>query len=424
MSEFPESLKRRLARPAAIFGDGVSGRSVAESLASGGFASVIYDEKGINSVFGPEHAARHDLLIYSPGFAQAHPWILAARRVGMQCMSELDFGALLWTGPAIAITGTNGKTTLTEFLSFAFKRSGVDAIACGNIGLPLTSLSRTESNVSFLAVVEVSSFQAEDLRNFTPEAVLWTNFDEDHLDRHGDIESYFRAKFKLIERMMPGGILVVGESVVEASRKFGIELPAEALVATRAEVADTVPTGSIFSTWPQLENWAVAVKYWRARGIALRLLEESAKLFRLAPHRLRKVAESQGVEYWNDSKGTNFHAVEAALRQFTIPVRWIGGGKWKGGDLQAFAARIKPHIEAAYLIGETGEELHRQFGALGKTSRLFPSLQDAVVAATNDSHGPTAILLSPGFSSFDQFRSYVERGLVFERAALALANRA
>jgi UDP-N-acetylmuramoylalanine--D-glutamate ligase len=331
---------------------------------------------------------------------------------------------LLWTGPAIAITGTNGKTTLTEFLSFAFKRSGVDAIACGNIGHALTSLSRTESNVSFLAVVEVSSFQAEDLRNFTPEAVLWTNFDEDHLDRHGDLESYFRAKFKLIERMMPGGILVVGESVVAAARKFGIELPVEALVATRAEVADSVPAGSLFGTWPQLENWAVAVKYWRARGIALRLLEESAKLFRLAPHRLRKVAESQGVEYWNDSKGTNFHAVEAALRQFTIPVRWIGGGKWKGGDLQAFAARITPQIEAAYLIGETGEELHRQFAALGKASRVFPSLQDAVVAATNDAHGPTAILLSPGFSSFDQFRSYVERGMVFERAALALANRA
>ena len=144
MSEFPESLRRRLARPAAVFGEGVSGRSVADSLAAGGFASVIYDERGENRVFGSEEAARHDLLVYSPGFAQTHPWLLAARRAGLHCLTELDFGALLWTGPAVAVTGTNGKTTITEFLSFAFKRAGLDAIACGNVGLPLTSLHRDE----------------------------------------------------------------------------------------------------------------------------------------------------------------------------------------------------------------------------------------------------------------------------------------
>jgi UDP-N-acetylmuramoylalanine--D-glutamate ligase len=423
MSEFPESLRRRLTRPAAVFGEGVSGRSVAESLAAGGFASVIYDERGENRTFGPEEAARHDLLVYSPGFAQTHPWLLAARRAGLHCLTELDFGALLWTGPAVAVTGTNGKTTITEFLSFAFKRAGLDAIACGNVGLPLTSLHRTVSNGSFLAVVEVSSFQAEDLRHFTPEAVLWSNFDEDHLDRHGELETYFRAKYRLIERMMPGGILVVGESVVAAARVFGIELPADTLVAARAEVTDTVPAGSVFDSWPQRENWALLVKYWQARGLPLRQLEEAARLFRIPPHRLRKVAESKGVEFWNDSKGTNFHAVEAALSQFSVPVRWIGGGKWKGGDLGRFVRRIAPLIESACLIGETAEELKRHFDELGKPARAYPSLQDAVVAAAKDAQGPAVILLSPGFSSFDQFRGYAERGLVFERAATALAQR-
>jgi UDP-N-acetylmuramoylalanine--D-glutamate ligase len=349
--------------------------------------------------------------------------MLVARRAGLQCLTELDFGALLWTGPAIAITGTNGKTTLTEFLSFAFKRAGIDALACGNVGLPFTSLSSTQSNVSFLAVVEVSSFQAEDLRHFSPEAVLWTNFDEDHLDRHGDLESYFRAKYKLIERMMPGGILVVGESVVASATAFGIEIPENTIVAKRTDETIAVPAGSIFEAWPQRENWAIAVNYWRARGLADRYLEEAARLFRASPHRLRKVAEAQGIEFWNDSKGTNFHAVQAALNQFKIPVRWIGGGKWKGGNLQAFAARIAPQIEGAYLIGETSAELHQHFTVLGKPSRCFPSLQDAVVAAAKDAHAPTAILLSPGFSSFDQFRGYAERGLVFERAATALAHR-
>ncbi len=423
MTDFPESLRRRLARPAAVLGAGVSGAAVAEALAAGGFASVIYDEKGDNRVFGPEEAARHDLLVYSPGFPQAHPWLLAARRAGLPCLSELDFGALLWTGPAVAVTGTNGKTTLTEFLAFAFKRASLDAVACGNVGLPLTSLHRTASTGSFLAVVEVSSFQAEDLRHFTPEAVLWTNFDEDHLDRHGDLETYFRAKFKLIERMMPGGILVVGESVAAHARRFGIELPESVIVATRAEAAPTVPAGSPFDSWPQLENWAVAVAYWRARGLPLRVLEESARIFRLAPHRLRKVAEASGVEFWNDSKGTNFHAVLAALAQFSVPVRWIGGGKWKGGDLRRFAENVAPLVDSAWLIGETAPELERHFLSLGRPVRRFDSLQDAVLAAAKDAPAPTVVLLSPGFSSFDMFRSYAERGVVFERAAAALARR-
>jgi len=179
----------------------------------------------------------------------------------------------------------------------------------------------------------------------------------------------------------------------------------------------------VFDSWPQRENWALLVKYWQARGLPLRQLEEAARLFRIPPHRLRKVAENKGVEFWNDSKGTNFHAVEAALSQFSVPVRWIGGGKWKGGDLGRFVRRIAPLIDSAYLIGETAEELKRHFDELGKSARCYPALQDAVVGAAKDAHGPAVILLSPGFSSFDQFRGYAERGLVFERAATALAQR-
>jgi UDP-N-acetylmuramoylalanine--D-glutamate ligase len=423
MTEIPEQLRKRLTRPAAIFGGGVSGRAVAEALSHSGSASVIYDEKGENRVFGETEAKRHDLVIYSPGFPQPHPWLIAARRAGLMCLSELDFGSLLWSGPTVAVTGTNGKTTLTEFLSFAHKRMGQNAIACGNIGLPLTAIANTATNATFLAVVEVSSFQSEDLRYYSPETVLWINFDEDHLDRHGDGETYFRAKYKLVERMVPGGTLIVGESVEAYAKQFGIELPENTIVAKRGDVVQTLPEGSVFQSWPQQENWALAVRYAEAKGLSRQSLEESAKLFRLAPHRLRKVAEAKGIEFWNDSKGTNFHSVYAALAQFNIPVRWIGGGKWKGGDLKHFVQQINPQIEAAYLIGETAPDLQKFFAELGKNARCYSSLQDAVVAATRDAHGPMAILLSPGFSSFDMFNGYAERGLVFERAATSLCQR-
>lgn len=423
MIELPDSLVRRLARPAAILGGGVSGRAVADALTAAGKTSVVYDERGERKVFGPTEAAGHDLVIVSPGFSQSHPWLLAARRAGCLCLGELDFGALLWDGPAIAVTGTNGKTTLVDFLAFAHKRAGQNAVACGNVGLPLTSVALSSSVAGLLPVVEVSSFQAEDLRHFSPEAVIWSNFDEDHLDRHGDLESYFRAKHKLVERLLPGGPLIIGVSVVEAAASLGIQLPAEAIVARREDVADSVPVGSPFDTWPQRENWALAVAYWKARGLPIETLDGAARLFRLSPHRLRKVAEAGLVEFWNDSKGTNFHATLAALRDFTCPVRWIGGGKWKGGDLRRFAERLAPAIESAFLVGETGPELHAIFQELGRPSQVFGSLEEATVAAASHVAQRTAILLSPGFSSFDMFRGYAERGLVFERAAQGLALR-
>lgn len=423
MIELPEILLRRLNRPAAILGTGVSGRAIAEAIQAAGKSAISYDERGPHATFGATEAASHDLVVISPGFAQTHPWLLAARRAGCLCLSELDFGALLWDGPAVAVTGTNGKTTLVDFLAFAHKRAGQNAIACGNVGLPLTAVALNSSVAGLLPIVEVSSFQSEDLRHFSPEAVIWSNFDEDHLDRHGDVETYFRAKHKLVERLLPAGPLVVGVSVAEAAKTFGISLPDETIIARREDVADSIPVGSPFDSWPQRENWALAAAYWKARGLPLETLEGAARIFRLSPHRLRKVAEAGLVEFWNDSKGTNFHATLAALHEFTSPVRWIGGGKWKGGDMRRFAERLAGVIESAFLVGETGPELHALFQELGRPSKVYGTLEEATLAAARDVAQRTVVLLSPGFSSFDMFRGYAERGLVFERAAHGLAQK-
>ncbi len=422
--ELPKVIASRVARPVAVFGLGVSGLAVRDLLAKHGVASVVYDARGGEGAlteFGEAEARRHSLVVYSPGFPPNHPWLVAARREDALCLGEIDLAALFWKGPVVAVTGTNGKTTITEFLAFAFKRLGKDAVAVGNVGYPFSRIHESAANRTPLAVCEVSSFQAEDIRHFSPAAVLWTNFDEDHLDRHPGLESYFRAKFKLVDRLA-GRRLVVGESVVEAAKRFCMELPAYTEVATRAEVEGLVPEG-VFNTWPQRENYAIVRRYWLAEGLPLRALDEAARVFTPVRHRLGKVATLGEVEFWNDSKGTNFHAVLGALPEFKRPVHWIGGGKCKGGDIRGFAEKVAPHVAAGYLIGETAPELAEVLAEKGRPVRVCKTLAEAVAAAhkaaSADPAG-AAVLFSPGFSSFDMFKSYAERGIAFEQAVFAL----
>ncbi|MDR2863437.1 MAG: UDP-N-acetylmuramoyl-L-alanine--D-glutamate ligase [Puniceicoccales bacterium] len=422
--EIPKNIADRLKRPVAIFGAGVSGSATKQLLARMHAQAKVYDERGGEgaiAAFDDNTATRHDLVIYSPGFAQNHPWLLAARRMGVLCFGEMDFASIFWKGPIVAVTGTNGKTTLTEFLAFAHKRNGREAVAAGNNGYAFSRLFELSGNRVPLPVCEVSSFQSEDIRHFSPTALLWTNFDEDHLDRHPGLEVYFRAKYKLVERLA-GEHLFVGESVLAAARRFGLVLPPFTVVATRAEVADKVPQGSIFTSWPQMENYALALRYWLSEGLPVRALEDAARVFTAGRHRLAKVAEINGVSYWNDSKGTNFHAVLAALKTLPGPVLWLGGGQWKGGDLSVFAARLAERVKTAFLIGETAPVLHKVFQEKKVPAHIFKSMHDAVLAAHKAALPGDAVLLSPGFSSFDMFKNYADRGVVFEQLVLALKN--
>ncbi len=464
----PDVLKKKLERPVAILGAGASGNAVAEFLASQGVEYVIYDASGKNGAtpkFNAVAATEHELLVYSPGFSQDHEWLKTARKSGLLCLAEIDFAAMFWQGSAVplaslageseedflarararlalvAVTGTNGKTTLTEFLAFAHKRAGRNAAAVGNNGVPMSSvLPANAPSVSGL-ICEVSSFQAEDLHYFSPGSVLWTNFDEDHLERHGTMENYFRAKFRLIEmqqslrlvlgdlpkqdadtqRILACRVCVVGESVAAAAKKYGFELPPYAQVATRAEVANEIPAGSIFETFPQMENYAIARRYWLARGFPLKDLEDAAAIFTAREHRLSKVTsvgENPVVEFWNDSKGTNFGSVYAALETFPEgKVFWIGGGRRKGGDVKNFVEKISPRIKQAFLIGETAAELREYFSGTGVPAETFEQFGGAVAeaykVAKQSSEKRAVILFSPGFASFDMFRSYADRGSKF-----------
>lgn len=420
----PGFLVPHLQRPVAVFGGGVSGRGVTALLAAAGARGIVYDEKAVAApgaerrdllpYFSSREAATHRLVVFSPGFTPQHSWLRIAHAAGCTCLGELDFASLFWRGQVVAITGTNGKTTLTEFLRHALRAAGRKAHATGNVGYSFSQLAADAApGNGEIAVCEVSSFQAETLEHLKPDATLWTNFAEDHLERHPGMDAYFAAKWRLVERT-PAGSVLVGDSVQRYATHTNRTLPASARIASEGQPADRRLGGSVFAEYPQRENFLLAAAWWRLAGLPEQALYDAAQTFRIGSHRLARVGEKRGVTFWNDSKATNFHAVEAALGHFAAPVLWIGGGKSKGGDLGGFVRRIATRIREAFLIGETGPALAGLLHGEKVPARVSGGLAEAVRDAFGAARAGDHVLLSPGFASFDMFRGYDDRGRQFE----------
>ncbi|MFA5265173.1 MAG: UDP-N-acetylmuramoyl-L-alanine--D-glutamate ligase [Opitutaceae bacterium] len=421
----PKILQSLLGSPVAVFGGGVSGRAVANLLGMIGARPEIYDRKseaGQHDSFSSKEAAAHSLVVFSPGFRNEHPWLTTAAAAGCTCLCELDFASLFWAGRIVAITGTNGKTTLTEFITHALRHAGQQAYGTGNIGYSFSSLiAETKGGSSGVtAVCEVSSFQAEAMSHFKADAIIWSNFAEDHLERHSGMASYFSAKNQLL-LLSPDAVVVAGSSVGRYADRLNFTLPADSLVESEGQEADSRLEGTVFAEYPQRENFILALAYWRKTGLAEADLYSAARNFKLGRHRLARVAEIAGVGYWNDSKATNFHAVEAALSRFDSPVILIAGGKAKGGDHRAFVRRIAPRVKHAILIGDTKEALAEGCRENRVPHSLYLTLDEAVAKASALASSGDNVLLSPGFASFDMFSGYDHRGEVFETLVKHLA---
>ncbi len=411
----PPFLLPLLKHPVAVLGGGVSGHAVLALLDSLGSKGMIFDEKRDCSDFAVSAPGDIRLVVFSPGFTMDHPWLVLAKRRGVVCLGEVDFASLFWRGSVVAITGTNGKTTLTEFLTYALKSLGKDATATGNVGYPFSRLvsERGGGAPDSVALCEVSSFQSETLHVFRADAAIWTNFAEDHLERHPGLQAYFMAKWRLFERTV-GGEVFAGSSVQRWALQFGQTLPPDACVPTEEQPGDVLLRHTVFDDYPQRENFLLAAAWWRTSGWRESILYTAAQSFKIGPHRLAKVVERAGVTWWNDSKATNFHATEAALTQFRAPVVIILGGKGKGGDIGAFALRIAAKIKHAFLLGETAAVLADTLRARKVPHTLATTLSACVAGAARTAVAGDHVLLSPGFSSLDQFRGYDDRGAQFE----------
>ena len=407
-------------QPAAILGDGVSGRGLKKLLQRLEWNSRIFDEKGIPLT--ASKLSEVSIALLSPGFSPNHPWVQMVRSSQIPFYGEMDFASSFLKEKPLGVTGTNGKTTLTYLLGHIMTQLGEKNVLLGNMGDSLSQYLGGCNTHEGKIILEISSFQARNLELLEPDCSFWTNFEDDHLDYHQNRQDYFLSKMRLIERT--SGPCFAGESVKFAARKLGIKYPDNIRFIERPGAAKfPLPENHFLSSFPQRENYSLAEAYFKSMGISEKKIAEMAFSFVPQPYRLSPVAKINNTLFWNDSKSTNLSSTIAACRSMGGKTTWIGGGKSKGNRIPKFAREIKDFLDEAFVIGEVSDELSISLSEKGVPVSRCENLQEAVEGAYRSGRSKANILFSPGFSSFDQFQNYEERGKLFNQAVFDLKKK-
>ena len=383
---------------ALVYGLARSGAAAASALEHDGTEVVRVDRENEGDL---ELLIGVDLLVKSPGVPGERPLVVGARALGIPVWSEVELGwRLLAPRPFVGVTGTNGKTTTTELLGAMFRAAARPVAVAGNVGTPLTSLDPPDDA---WIVCELSSFQLEDVHEFTCEVAVLLNLEPDHLDRHGTFARYRDAKLRIFERarykIVPRGL--------------GLE-------GTEFSVDDRLPAEPRMPGRHNRENAAAACAAARAAGIGDNAIAEALRTFPGVPHRLELIRERDGVRWVNDSKATNTAAARRGIAAYEAPLRLILGGRAKGEDFGPFAGDLPANVASIYLVGEAADELSEALTAAGRAYERADTLERAVGAAASAARPGDVVLLSPACASYDQYADFEERGEDFRRLVLAL----
>jgi UDP-N-acetylmuramoylalanine--D-glutamate ligase len=369
---------------------------------------------------GDAFAARAGTLIKSPGVPQHAPAVAAARRRGLPVIGELELAWRLLPNEFVAVTGTNGKTTTTEWIGHVHREAGVPVAVAGNVGRPLSDLVG-ELQPAATVVCEASSFQLEDTELFSPEAAVLLNLAPDHLDRHPSYEDYVAAKLRVFAGQGNDDVAVIPddlgiEDIGGCARQVLIGSSPEAELADRAghlwwdnqplvRHEDIALPGA-----HNRQNAMAAAAVCLARGIGPDAVAEGLRTFTGVAHRLELVAVSDGVAYVNDSKATNIASTIVALRAYPAGIHLIAGGDGKQQDFSPLAPLVAERCRAVYLIGDAAGELAGALMATGVPIREEHELAHAVAVAREAAVPGDVVLLSPACASYDQYRNFEERG--------------
>jgi UDP-N-acetylmuramoylalanine--D-glutamate ligase len=368
------------------------------------------------------------LVIVSPGVPPTAALPTAARRRGLEVVTEVEFA---WRhrsdAPLAAVTGSNGKSTVTTLIATMLRAAGADAVAGGNLGTAASELVLAGGWDSW--VLEVSSFQAELLRAMAPRAAVFLNLSQDHLERHAGLADYLAAKRRLFEHQGAGDVAVLNADdpasreteTVARRREFSLRRPADAWLDSATLVLDGEPlmaAGEVrISGTHNLANVLAAALAAGALGADRTAIAAAAAAFDGLPHRHRTVHDAAGVRFIDDSKATNVGAALAALGGHAdSSVHLILGGQAKGQDMEVLGDEIRRTVVTLYVIGVDGPAIAEALAGAAPIE-LCGTLDEAVRRARNRAVAGQVVLLAPACASFDQFSGYDERGDAF--AALA-----
>ncbi len=401
------------------------------------------DEAGVRYELGTDgidHLSGIGTVVKSPGVPAGAPVVAAAWERGIAVIGELELGWLLVKARYLAVTGTNGKTTTTELAAHVFRAAGLPVAAAGNVGNPLTALSLEEIDPATTIVCECSSFQLEDTRAFSPEVAVYLNLAPDHLDRHGDFESYAEAKLGIFRNQTEGDVAVLNAADPELGR---LDPPGEASVIrfnsedgeTGYELTrdgDTIRVdGHRLLDVAELQilgnhnvaNAMAAAAAALSLGLDMATVANGLRSFGGVEHRLEPIGEIAGVRYINDSKATNVEATRTALESFEGGVHLILGGSLKGESFEPLLAPVQKHCRFVYLIGEAADHLSEALAPAAETGTTISDCGDlptAVDSAARNAMLGETVLLSPACASFGEFRDYEDRGDRFRDLVEAL----
>ncbi len=460
---------------AVVYGLGVSGFSVADTLNELGAQVLVIADKAeaevvdILDVLGVEHligkdstnvqerfaAFTPDVLITSPGIRPDNSMIAQARAAGIEVWTDID---LAWrvrdkAGVAsqwICITGTNGKTTVTQLVEKMLVTAGIKAAACGNIGIPILDVVRDPAGFEVL-VVELSSFQLEYINSIEPMASVVLNLAEDHLDWHGSMNQYGLAKGKIYNNTKICCVYNAGDKTTSELLQaavntdsaqavgFTVNTPApneigwvEDILVDRAfvddpsvalELASLSDLNSSIVLSPHLmSNIAAAASLARAAGVQPSEIATALQQFELDAHRIQLVLAKDGISWVDDSKATNPHAAAAALASFDSVV-WVVGGLLKGVDISDLVSRYAFKVRAAIVIGLDRAPVLDAFAKLAPSTQVFEItsepgeiMNEVVLIAKDVAREGDTVLLAPAAASMDQFKDYAQRGEFFATA--------
>lgn len=385
---------------------------------------------------GPEQLEGRDFVVWSPGIRIDHPLARAARITGLAVLSELEIAWRASTAPFLCVTGTNGKSTVTDLAGALLRGAGRQVAVCGNIGRAACEAA-PNAPADGVVVAEVSSFQLETVDRLEPKVAVWLNLTPDHLDRHGDLATYGAMKQRLFRRQTMGDVAVWNADDPEVMKRripdgipsapaasfFSIESPVEdgayadgpAMVIAQRGVPERLMAASEMKLRGRhnLANALAAVAAALPLGASPDSMRRVLRDYPGLEHRLEPAGLVDGVEFVNDSKATNVASLEVALASFDRKVVLIAGGRDKGQDFRPLAEQVRRSVAHLVLIGEGAERIGAAWADV--PSSRAATLQDAVQQAFERARALDApVLLSPGCASFDMFRDYEDRGRRFK----------